>query len=334
MIRTWCDPQPWEVKPGIEDFLQQLGGPVAIHLTGEDSSRSRVLVTLSHGNEPSGLKAVHRWLRRGATPAVSVVVLICGVRAALLEPLFSFRQPPGERDLNRCFGSPEGDRQGQLASEMLQHIRQLRPEALVDLHNTSGSSPAFAIAVGGSREQRSLVSLFVRHLIVTELQLGSLMEQALGCPQVTIEVGGAVDESSRRVADEGIHRYFTARDVLNVQTRLEISRHPMRLELRRPAQVRFAEHPLPDCELTVRVDIEKFNTTPLGAVDRIGWLQADALDRLRVTSNAAHPHRVEDFFRVEGGQLYPRQAMRLFMATTRPDVASSDCLFYFVLNDR
>jgi len=42
----------------LEDFLQRLDGPACIFLDGEDETRTRALVTLLHGNEPSGAKAV------------------------------------------------------------------------------------------------------------------------------------------------------------------------------------------------------------------------------------------------------------------------------------
>ncbi len=331
-LRVWDNPTSDELAPRVNEFLQQLGGPVVIHQRGRDEFRSRVLVTLSHGNEPSGLEAVHRWLLGGEEPAVNLVIIIGAVRSTLLEPMFFFRQPPGERDLNRCFNPPYDDEQGKLAAEILKHIAQCAPEAVIDLHNTSGSSPAFAVTVGDSREQRSLVSLFVHHMIVTDLRLGSLMEQDMGCPVVTIEAGGTRDESAERVAVAGLQRYFGASDVLHTQGKLELFHHPMRLELCEHSRIEYAERPLHDRDITVRADIEKFNDAPLRVVDMIGWLDADGLEHLRVSSDADHPHAVSDFFKVEDGQLLPKQDLRLFMATTRPDIAASDCLFYFVVD--
>jgi predicted deacylase len=200
VLTLWEKPAPEDVAPRINDFLRNLPGPVAIHLVGRDPSRCRVLVTLSHGNEPSGLEAVHQLLLGGQQPAVNIVVILGGVAAAAAEPLFFHRMLPGKRDLNRCFSPPYDDEQGQLAQSILAHIRELQPESVVDLHNTSGSSPAFAVTVGDSPGQRELVGLFVERMIVTDLRLGSLMEQDFGCPVVTIEAGGSQDEQSSLVA--------------------------------------------------------------------------------------------------------------------------------------
>lgn len=319
-----------EIIPGrVNEFLQALPGPVAIHLTGRDTSRTRVLVTLSHGNEPSGLEAIHQWLLDGKRPAVNIVIVLGAVEAALAEPMFFHRQLPGVRDLNRCFNPPFKDRQGQLAQAMLRHIRELAPEAVIDLHNTSGSSSAFAVSIGDAPERQALASIFVARAVITDLRLGSLMEQDFGCPVVTIEAGGSLDETSLVVAQEGIERYFCREDIYKDPDSILLLRHPLRLELSPHSRIDYADRPLHDRDITVRADIEKFNFEPVNHRSPLGWLDAEGLEHLRIGSDL-HPHEVEEFFRVEDGRLFPRLHMRLFMATTRPDIAASDCLFYFV----
>jgi hypothetical protein len=323
------DPSRDTIPERVNEFLQALPGPAAIHLTGQDSSRTRVLVTLSHGNEPSGLEAVHHWLREGRQPAVNVVIILGAVEAALAEPMFFHRQLPGTRDLNRCFNPPYKDRQGQLAQAMLRHIRELEPEAVVDLHNTSGSSSAFAVSIGDSPRRQALASLFVARAVITDLRLGSLMEQDLGCPVVTVEAGGSLDETSAVVAQEGIERYFCYQDLYANPDPILLLRHPLRLELAPHSRIDYADRPLHDRDITVRQDIEKFNFEPVNKRSQLGWLDEQGLEHLRIGSDR-QPHEVAEFFRVVAGKLYPTRHMRLFMATTRPDIAASDCLFYFV----
>ena len=329
MLNLLRDPSPESIPGRVNEFLQALPGPVAIHLTGEDTSRTRVLVTLSHGNEPSGLEAVHQWLLEGRRPRVNVVIIMGAVEAALAEPLFFHRQLPGSRDLNRCFNPPYKDRQGQLAQSMLRHIRELEPEAVVDLHNTSGSSQPFAVSFFDSIEHQALVGLFVSRLIKTGLRLGSLMEQDCGCPVVTIEAGGSTDDAAVIVAREGVAHYFMAEDAFEPQHEVHLFRHPLRLELAAHSRIDYAERPLHDRDITVRQDIERFNFAPVERHDMLGWLDNGGLEHLQIGSDET-PHEVSEFFRVEDGKLYPNQQMRLFMATTRPDIAASDCMFYFV----
>ncbi|MEP5764341.1 MAG: succinylglutamate desuccinylase/aspartoacylase family protein [Halieaceae bacterium] len=331
MLTVYQNPSREEVPARVTEFLQSLPGPVAIHVPGKDSTRTRVLVTLTHGNEPSGLEAVHAWLRmeERLEPAVNIVVIFAGVEAALIEPLCFHRQLPGQRDLNRCFNPPYTDQQGQLAQHVLQYIRDLQPEAVVDVHNTSGSSSAFAVTVGDSPEQRSLVGLFVDRSIITDLRLGSLMEQDVGCPVVTIEAGGSQDEGSELVARDGLSNYITADDVFTAADHVALFRHPLRLELKPHSRIDYAERPLHDRDITMRHDIEKFNFAPISRLEILGWLDEDGLEHLHIGSDY-HPHEVSEFFRVEEGRLFANEHMRLFMATTRPDIAASDCLFYFV----
>ena len=331
-MNIWQNPAAADIAPRVNEFLQDLPGPVAIHLEGHDPSRTRVLVTLAHGNEPSGLEAVHRWLLSGRQPAVNVVAILASVEAALAEPLFYHRMLPGERDLNRCYNPPWEDKQGQLAGAILEHIRALQPEAVIDLHNTSGSSPAFAVSIGDSPEQGALAALFIERMIVTDLRLGSLMEQDLGCPVVTIEAGGSQDASADLVADQGLEAFFTVDDPYQAQGVVALFRHPLRLELSEHSRIDYGDRPLHDRDITVRADIEHFNFAPVAADEMLGWLGEEGLQHLHISSDQ-HDHAVAEFFRAEGGMLYPRRDMRLFMATTRPDIAASDCLFYFVCDD-
>jgi hypothetical protein len=329
VLNVWRAPHRDDIAPRVNEFLQNLPGPVAFHLPGEDTSRTRVLVTLSHGNEPSGLEAIHHWLLSGRKPAMDVVVILGAVESALAEPLFFHRQLPGQRDLNRCFNPPYKDSQGQLAQSILRHIRELKPEAVIDMHNTSGSSSAFAVTVGNSAEQRALVNLFADRQIVTDLRLGSLMEQDCGCPIITVEAGGSLDESSALVARQGLENYFMAPDLFANTGEVATFRHPLRLELRAHSRIDYADRSLHDHDITVRGDIEHFNFVPLATTEMLGWLDTDGLSHLNIGSDY-QPHEVTEFFRIEDGCLYPTRPMHLFMATTRPDIAASDCLFYFV----
>ena len=111
-----------------------------------------------------------------------------------------------------------------------------------------------------------------------------------------------------------------------------IYRHPLRLELAQHSRIDYADRALHDRDITVRADIEHYNFVAVEPDEMLGWLDEDGLSHLLIGSDY-QPHRVEEFFRVEEGKLYPAMHMRLFMATTRPDIAASDCLFYFVYDD-
>ena len=176
-IAIWHNPQADQLGATEVEFLAILGQPTCLVIPGADSSRCRFVVTLLHGNEPSGLIAVHRWLTgTRPAPAVDIYCVVMNVEAACTSPPFSWRHLPGTRDLNRCFRAPFDDIPGKQAQSLLALIHQQGPEALIDIHNTSGMGPAFGVAVFYDRQHDALVSLFAERLVITDLRLGALME--------------------------------------------------------------------------------------------------------------------------------------------------------------
>ena len=312
-------------------WLQQLGQSCWIDVPGLDRSRRRVVTTLLHGNEPSGLLALHRWLRQRPTPVVNMSFLVASVAAALQPPFFSLRMPAGQRDLNRCFKAPFYDRQGVLAQRIMARIASLQAECLVDIHNTSGSGPSFAVAITNQFEQRALAGFFCRRMIVTDFRLGSLMEIQAGCPTITIECGGARDSESEATAFAGIERLATTENLFAAGSgdEMEILHHPVRVVLSPQATITYSDRLSEDTDITLWPTIEHCNhgITP---VDRcLGWVGADGLQLLKA-DNAAGEDQLPRLLREHNGWLYPARNLQLFMATTNAAIARSDCLFYAV----
>jgi hypothetical protein len=153
---------------------------------------------------------------------------------------------PRARDLNRCFKPPFDDAQGVLAEEILEILRLHVPEAVVDMHNTSGSGPAFGVCTFMDRQHEALVSLFTQRLIISSLGLGALMEISEDAsPTVTVEVGGRLDDEAHELAYEGLCRYFQARTVLahedDTDWGLDLLRNPIRLELLEHVTLTYAD---------------------------------------------------------------------------------------------
>jgi succinylglutamate desuccinylase len=160
-IFRWVDPQAADIGNSVMEFLNTLPGPTHIQLTGSDSSRCRAAVTLLHGNEPSGLFAIFDILRRGLKPAVDMHFFILNVDAARQSPGFIYRMLPQHKDMNRCFREPFGDSESELVAKNLLHrLQTLQPECLIDIHNTSGSSPSFGVATFMDDRHDALVTLF------------------------------------------------------------------------------------------------------------------------------------------------------------------------------
>ncbi|TNE76049.1 MAG: hypothetical protein EP334_09085 [Gammaproteobacteria bacterium] len=336
-FREWHNPPSSLIPESVEDFLQELGGPTLIRLDGTDRRRCRFVVTLLHGNEPSGLKAVHQLLKEGFRPQVTTFVAIVSVSAALTQPLFSQRFVPPQRDMNRLFLPPFEGEQGQLARALLELIREHAPEAVVDLHNTSGDGPAFAVCAAEHNCFLELAALFTHRLIITDIRLGALMELTdLGCPVLTVECGGASQLLSDHLALQGLRRFMSVPDLARPETSVEegalevdIYRHPVRLELSEGARLCYSDTPDLEADITLPLQIDRRNFGVARPDSPLAWLGPRGLEALRLV-DARGNNVIEDYFVARQGKLYPRVTLKLFMVTTTLRIAISDCLLYAV----
>ncbi|WP_163834907.1 M14 family metallopeptidase [Spartinivicinus ruber] len=333
LINVWSQPQPHDIGYSVDDFIALLKQPTIIRLSGRDTNRSRVVSTLLHGNEPSGLHAVFHWIKSQKKPAVNTVFFIGSVVAARKPPVFSNRHLPEHRDLNRCFKGPFDDYSGQIAKLFLNFLDEEQPECLVDIHNTSGAGPAFAVSICNDLSHQTLTSHFVDRLVVTNLRLGSLMELSeKGIPTVTIECGGSQDEHAHQLAIESVDRFLLLENVFRESITdwgLEILHNPVRVELMPHATIAYSANPVDGVDITLPPDIEHLNFGVVDTDTRLGWLGTKGVDCFKVFTQEGKNVALE-LLRVEGNQLFPKQPVKIFMITTNPTIAKNDCLFYAV----
>jgi hypothetical protein len=314
-------------------FLGQLEGLTVFDLKGEDQSRTRVVTTLIHGNEPSGFIASHLWLRSDAVPATNIRIIFCNVEAAQQKPIFTRRYVGESGDLNRYFG--EGEMPDPLLLKRAQlieaAIREVDPEAIIDLHNTSGLSPAFGVAIAETSEVMDLTSIFATKLIYTGLTVGALMEVKFDAPIVTIECGGAIEIMSHQVATDGLNAFFKLKNLF-VHTDREVTIHrcPIRLELTGDASVGYASHRLLCTDITLIPELESFNRQPTSPGEFLGWWGGD--ERLPLQAIDEHKvDQIDNILTVEAGRIYTSHSIQMFMATTNQEIATNDCICYLTL---
>ncbi len=325
------NPDPASIAKTPQDFLRQLAGPTLIIVDGQDPGRCRAISTLLHGNEPSGLKAIHGWLRNGEKPRVTMLCFILSISSALEPPVFTHRQLPGERDLNRCFRPPFDARPGRIAEQVLSLLDEYQPQCMIDIHNTSGMSPAFGVVTHEDPAHEALVALFTRRMIITDIKLGALMEISRpDFPVATIECGGSRDPGADRLAVEGVWRFLQQDRVLELPpegVHMDLYHHPVRLELAPETQISFADEPDAAADITVPLHLERYNFGLVSSGTFLFWLgpRGRSMIRLRDASGAdVLPH----FFDCIGHSLYAAQPIKLFMVTDNPEIARSDCLLY------
>ena len=326
------DPAPDSLGATPLDFLRAAAGPTVIDITGIDNSRTLIISTLIHGNEPSGLFALHRWLLEGHKPATNLRIIISSITAALLEPTFSHRFLPDEEDLNRCFDKSGDKPEYKRAALIKSVILEAEPIAVIDLHNTSGSGPAFSVVTEECGDRRILASYFCPRMIMTGLSLGSLMEINVGFPILTIECGGADDFEAHHTAYRGICDITKKSDCLRTGGRfspVEVLHHPMRVELIDNVSLSYTAERDTTVAVNLSDDIEICNKGLVISGTPLGWVSSGTLDAFIVLDEMGN-NVASSVLKLDGKQLKTAQNMQFFMATTRTDIALADCLFYVV----
>ena len=310
-------------------FLRQLSGLCIFDLQGYDTKRTRVITTLIHGNEPSGFIALHQWLQKKVKPAVNIRFIVGNVEAAQLSPEFSHRYLQPGQDLNRFFSCTAGNSTLiKRAEQIKKAIKAVNPEAVIDLHNTSGLSPAFGVAIDDSDQVLDLISLFTNKVILTGLRVGAIMEQNFQAPIVTIECGGAGQIQSHQLAYAGLSKLLSAKNIFDRHaSQVNIYRHPCRIELLPHFSVAFGHNHLPTADVTLRADAEQLNNqlTPKG--EFIGWYEG-AGELPFTAKDEQGIEQLATLFSLQNGCIFAKQSLQIFMATTDPDIAINDCLFY------
>jgi len=309
-------------------FLRQLSGLCIFDIQGFDTNRTRVVTTLIHGNEPSGFIALHRWLQNKTKPVVNIRIIVCNIEAAQISPEFSHRYLHAGQDLNRFFASEENSAIVARAQQIKYAVKAVNPEAVIDLHNTSGESPAFGVAIDKSEQTLDLISLFTNKVILTGLRVGAIMEQNVAAPIVTIECGGAEQIQSHQLAYAGLSRFFSEASIFDRRaSQVDIHQHPCRVELLQGVSVAFGHHHLPTADVTLRADAEQLNNqlTPQG--EFIGWYEGEG-ELPFIAKNEQGVEQVNRMFSLHNRCIFTKQSLQIFMATTDLDIATNDCLFY------
>jgi hypothetical protein len=324
------DVRPGAVPPTAEAWLAELRGPTFFRVPGRDRSRVRGVVAMLHGNEPSGLRALHALLRSARLPAVDLACFVGAVEAARAAPPLSHRMLPGRRDLNRCFRPPFDGRDGRIAQELLALLAEAAPEAVIDLHNNSGHNPAYGIGPSCDDAYLALAAPFADRYVCSHLDIGSFTEaRERDAPTVSIECGRAGDPAADVIAARGLEAYATRVDVFAHSRPFRLYTDPLRVELRDGARVAFAEAPVAGADVTLDCDVDRHNFQRLDAGRRIGWVARRDPLPIRVVGRD-DVDVAGDWFAVEGGALLTRCPLVPIMMTTDPAAAAVDCLFYVV----
>jgi hypothetical protein len=325
--------RPERIPARVEDFLGLLGCPTLISVPGRDPSRTRIIATLLHGNEPSGLRAVHSWLETGHEPAVNALIFVAATRTALTPPGFTHRFLPGRNDLNRCWFPPFDGRAGAFAREVLRLFRESNAESLVDLHNNTGHNPPYGVGPAAGAAELSLVSFFAERFVHSPLRLGTLVEATRDdFPSVTVECGCSGDPVADASALAGLEAYLAEERLERRRSRakrIEVFVDPVRVYVRDGVELAFGDGPVAGADFTVAGDVDRHNFEHLEPGVTIGWLGASGVWPIEALGEKGHDLS-RDLFDERDGVLETRQSLIPIMMTSDRSNALADCLFYVV----
>lgn len=310
--------------PNRSDFVHALEGPTELVFTGKHPQRRRVITTLIHGNESSGLEAVRRLLRCAEAPETTMHVFVVSVDAAQRAPALTHRGHP--IDLNRCFGPHPT---APLADAIKQRVQMIQPECIVDLHNTSAPGPAYGICDRAGATERLLISQFAQLVLPSTIPLGAFRQWACGiAPTVTIECGGENDRTADHIAYAGLHRMWRSLE-LEPHGKTVVAESAVRVELDQTQVSSSFAHSDSRADFKFRADLTDFNQQPLPQGATLGTFRSVRCPNWPIrATNASGQTLNDDFFERDGVALKTKRPLQLFMATDDLRVAESDCLFY------
>lgn len=321
----------FHVPPTPEGFLSGLQRPTAFFVRGRNQDKLRVVAGSLHGNEPSGLRAIHRALcdiaLEDRQPATNVWFFVAGIEAAKL----GVRMPPGRRDLNRCFAPPFDGMDGAVGEAALRLFRQVAPEVVVDLHNNTGLNPAYTVTPALAPQHLWVGRLFATKFVHSTLKLGTFAEAFEDlAPSVTIECGMAGTSEADATAYAGLCRLLAAPQVehafVSVEP-LQVLADSIRVSLASGLTLAFADAPDPHAHLTLDGRIDRHNFQFLSEGAPLGWIRNGGSWPL-IAIDEAGLDRSAELFTVEGEVLRVRRSFVPIMMTTNLEAAVADCLFY------
>lgn len=331
-IRDWSRPGTEAIPDDVLDWLRALGRPTLFRIAGRRRDELRVAATLLHGNEPSGVRAMHDWLRQGREPACDAWLLVAGPAVALYDEPFGHRAIPDLGDLNRDWLDPGDDEPGRMVHAVLAALDSERPRYLIDLHNNTGHNPPYGVGCKSGPTELGLVSLFGRRHIHSDLRLGSLVEatQPL-CPSVTIECGRAGNPEADAIAIQGLTRFLEDPDLeaTFAPASVQVLDDPVRVSLKPGLSLAFSDQPVPGIDLTVVGDVDRHNFEQISPGTHVGWLREGTPWPIEALG-ADGTDRSRDWFVLRDDWLETRVPLMPVMMTTVVANASMDCLFYVV----
>ena len=299
-------------------------------LTLEGHHKQPLFVTvLLHGNEDTGLFAIQAILRKYQKRGLprSLMIFFGNVYAAKE----GLRHLDGQPDYNRIWpgGEDRESDEARLIERVMQHIKNDRPFASIDIHNNTGKNPHYGCINRLDADFLYLASLFSRTIVYFETPKGvQSLAMAEYCPAVTIECGKphlpkGTEEAARFVdtllhlAEFPHHLQHKDTDVYHTAARVVI-----------PEQFSFSFSDK-EADLLLPAELEESNFSELPPGKLFAEIKAGSNARFAVYDDEGRD-RFDEYFVIENSEIRLAKAMMPSMITLDERVIRQDCFCYLM----
>ncbi|MCG6867922.1 MAG: M14 family metallopeptidase [Gammaproteobacteria bacterium] len=311
------------------DLHKIFSGPTLVHLEGR-APRPLFLSTLLHGNEPVGLQAVQKVLKKYLEADLPrAVSIFFGNVFAAREGL---RRLDQQSDYNRIW--PGGDDSDQPEARMMQQIVDIMADrdifASIDMHNNTGLNPHYACVNDLGDPFLQLASLFGR-TVVYFLQPRGVQSMAFArlCPAVTLECGKPGDafgvEHAAEFVDACLHLSAIPAHPVAAND-IELFHTVARVRIRDGVSFGFHGE---ETDITFDSNLDRLNFRELPAGTRFGSI-ADGMEHAILVTGDDGDDLMDRFFHVEDGILILNRVAMPSMLTLDEQVVRQDCLCYLM----
>lgn len=329
MLHEFDTLPPGFLHASARELHRLLPGPSLIHLPGRTVSPLFVTI-LQHGNEDSGLRAVQRLLAEFHVHSLPrpLALFVANVDAART----GRRRLDDQPDYNRCWPGTERDASPETAmmAAVVDAMRERRPFAAVDLHNTTGHNPLHAAVNVLDDRCLQLARRFSRTVVHFTRPRGALAAAFAGiCPAVILECGRAGEAT-------GIDRaHALLRECLLADAIPDEPPPPGAIDLftsvalvRIPDSIRFRFGNPDDVELGLDPGLDRWNFGELPAGSVFGRVRGDIMP---VRALAPDGSEITDsLFEVIDGTLRLRRPLMPCLLTRDRQVIRQDCLCHLM----
>ncbi len=312
-----------------ENLSDILPGPSLIKIKGE-SEQPLFLATLLHGNEPTGTQAIQKLIKNYSDHEILLPkplnILVGNVEAAKTKERHLDHQP----DYNRIWNG--GDlKENDLAREVISFMKESRPFASIDIHNTSGQNPHYSCVNKLDAPFINLAHLFSETLVYFT-RPKEVLSNAMAefCPSITIEAGQPGDPSGVQHVYEFLEKCMHLEEIpldWKGQDDPHVYHTIARVRVPEKSNIGFGENLMgKDFCFIEKLDQKNFHELPANSL--IGWRNNSAM-KLSVI-NESDEEIESDIFEYVNKEIRLKRSVVPSMFTTNEHIVHQDCLGYFM----